>query len=215
MIDYPQFILAFSLFTVAMLATPGPNNATLLAVGISHGFKATLPHTFACVFTGVFILLVTGTGLGELFNTYPPLFKLLQVCGAIYMVWLSARIAGINISHHIRNALSKKQREIKVITKNMGMQPLTFVQGTVFQLVNIKAWMSCIVGVSTYGGNDEIFWVRLWIMAITFLVLGFPCAMIWGAGGAFMGRFLTGEGMRRLNYLFAFFLLASIVLIFI
>ena len=39
-----QLTIAFTLYAVVVLFTPGPNNAMLLTSGLNFGFRRTLPH---------------------------------------------------------------------------------------------------------------------------------------------------------------------------
>lgn len=214
--DYFQFIFAFSLYTMSMFGTPGPNNAVMLAVGITHGYKATVPHLIAIELSAVTMILTMGAGLSEIFIRFPLLFQLLKVFGTCYLIWLAGRIVGIDIIAQIKRLFPVTSRqETEKKSSDNAIEPLSFTQGLLFQLSNVKAWITSIVAISSYAGSDENTWTRIWIMVAIYLIVGTPSGLIWGLGGEFMGKFLTGESIRRINYVFALFLLLSIVLIFI
>ena len=89
------------------------------------------------------------------------------------------------------------------------------MQGVLLQLVNVKVWMSNIIIVSSYVGSGENYLTRLIIVSLFVPCLGTTANFTWAAGGMVMRRFLTSSGMRRANYVFAAFLVMSIVLLYI
>ncbi len=249
-----------------MFFTPGPNNATAMAVGLSRGFRAAMPHCLAVTFGGPAMLLLTGAGLGEIFVRHPIINEVLKYLGSAYMLWLAWRISGLGKTGgkegaasaasgtegsaapgkgvaasgtepcagpeagfaaarevacgktqapSVKPAVPAARASAAFLAGGAGVKPLTFAQGLVFQLVNPKAWLTCVSGVSMYAGADAYVWQRLWIMTVIFMVLGFLSLCTWAAGGVIMSRFLSSEGMRRCNYVFAGFLALSVGLLFL
>ena len=56
--------LAFVAFAAAALFSPGPNNIMLMASGLNHGFRRTLPHVAGVTLGFAFLVAVIGIGLG-------------------------------------------------------------------------------------------------------------------------------------------------------
>src|SRR5262245_52839392 len=88
-----ELAIAFTLFTIAALYTPGPNNIMLLASGLNYGFRRTLPHIAGITIGFGVLVLVLGLGLGAVFTTYPALQTILKYVGAAYLLYLAAVIA--------------------------------------------------------------------------------------------------------------------------
>ena len=99
--------------------------------------------------------------------------------------------------------------------RRQGITPLTFSQAMVFQLLNVKVWITNVIIVSNYVGSGEGMWMRFTIAVVLFTCMGGAAMCCWAAGGVFMRRFLTSDGMRRANYLFAGFLALSVALLFV
>lgn len=224
--EFSLFLTSASLFLFAMSITPGPNNAVLMAVGLSRGVRAAGPHILAVTVGAPLLLLLVGLGLDTVFTGYPILHTLLQYAGTLYILWLAWAISGLGqrrsatsrppASHGAQRAdaaaLSADPAQNQT---EYGAKPLTFMQGLAFQLVNVKGWLSQIVAVSTYAGASDDRLLRVWIMCGLLCFFVFISTLLWAAGGAFMRQFLTSEGVKRCNYLFALFLIFSIVLLFI
>jgi threonine/homoserine/homoserine lactone efflux protein len=85
--------LWLSLFTICLLGamSPGPSLATVvsntLSKGRSAGLVTGLAHGLGVALYG----LLTVAGLAAVISGTPTLFKLLQLAGAAYLVWLGVR----------------------------------------------------------------------------------------------------------------------------
>jgi threonine/homoserine/homoserine lactone efflux protein len=88
-----QLTIAFVLYAIVVLFTPGPNNAMLLTSGLNFGFRRTLPHVLGVNFGFSFLLAVVGFGLGVIFVRYPLLLTILKFVGAAYLLYLAYAIA--------------------------------------------------------------------------------------------------------------------------
>ncbi|MDL2307091.1 LysE family translocator [Desulfovibrio sp. OttesenSCG-928-C06] len=94
-------------------------------------------------------------------------------------------------------------------------KPPSFFQGVGLQAVNIKVWMTNIIVVSQFVGSGEYAFSRLVAVSLFIPVIGTIANFTWAAGGVIMSRFLTSAGMRRANYIFALFLVLSVVLLLV
>ncbi len=198
------FALSVVLFAAAMCFTPGPNNTMALATGLSKGFRAALPLCIGATAGANITLILVYLGLGAMFDRFPVLYSALSVTGALYMLWLAWKISGLG-NRRTGGAASEGNADFK---------PLTFFQGIFFQLINVKVWITNIVAVSAYIGAGAEKNTRFLFVFILFSVFGGSAIAMWAAGGAAMRRFLSSDAMRRCNYLFAAFLVLSIVLLF-
>ena len=212
--DYAIFLSSVTLFALSMCFTPGPNNALAMATGLDKGFWATLPHCLAVPVGGVTALVALYLGLGQVFTRFPIVYEVLRYTGAAYMVWLAWRISGL-WQRKTAQAESSPKSPAAESGPQGGITPLTFGQSFLLQFVNVKAWITNIVIISNYVGTGEGSRSRFWIVLALMAVMGFASVATWAAGGSFMRRFLTSDGMRRCNYVFAAFLLVSVILLFV
>jgi threonine/homoserine/homoserine lactone efflux protein len=184
-------LTALVAYCALMSGTPGPNNVMLATSGANFGYRRTLPCLLG-VNAGVFALTVAVClGLGALFARYPQLHGALKIIGALYLVCLAWKLAGAGLAK----------------ASTVG-EPLTFVDGASFQLVNPKSWMRAAtiatvfmpVGVGPLPGAL--------IVAGIGLLIGFPLISVWTLFGVGIGRFLnTSLRLRVFNLAMALSLL--------
>ncbi|MDP1932453.1 MAG: LysE family translocator [Gammaproteobacteria bacterium] len=191
----PEQLLPLTLFIIAMVATPGPNNLMLMASGANFGFRRTVPHILGISIGCQLLLLAIALGIGQLFTLYPQALIVLRVLGAtflFYLAWLLVRPAR------------------KSLQVGRDAQPLSFWQATLFQWVNPKAWVMGITAVATYS-NPAQFTVSAAVIALLFLVLGAPLISAWAYGGSAL-KFWLQQGRRLVcfNWSMAVLLLASL-----
>ncbi|MEP6828345.1 MAG: LysE family translocator [Aestuariivirga sp.] len=187
---------ALFVFAAIMAFTPGPNNTILMASGIAHGFKRSLPVVAGVAMGFPFLALCVGLGLGKLFEALPILLSVLKIGGVIYMLWLAYKIATAEPS----------QNDSETSTK-----PLNFMQAFGFQWINPKAWIMAIYALTnlTLPGH---YWVGLACVVGTFLFTGITSASTWAGFGAGLKKWLTHpRWYRPINYALAASLLASLV----
>ena len=82
-----EYYLALLAFTFASSATPGPNNLMLLASGLNHGIKSSLPHYFGVAFGFSSMVLLIGVGLGALVFQFPEVFLSIKILGVSYLLF--------------------------------------------------------------------------------------------------------------------------------
>jgi threonine/homoserine/homoserine lactone efflux protein len=191
----PGPLAAFCLFALVASITPGPNNAMLMVSGANFGLRRTVPHLLGVIIGFAVLLLAAGLGLGALFAAWPPLQLVLQAVGAAYLIYMAWRIAMADGVGGGGKVLGK---------------PFTFVQASLFQWVNPKAWAIGLGAVATYAPHDDFV---LGVVVITVLigVINIPCALAWAAAGVALRRFLARPAvLRAFNWTMAALLAASL-----
>lgn len=81
------------LFAVSTAITPGPNNAMLMASGVNHGVRGSLPHVLGINLGFPAMVILIGAGLGAVFDALPFLHGLIRICGVVYLLYLAWLIA--------------------------------------------------------------------------------------------------------------------------
>ena len=69
-----DYYLSLITFTFVAGITPGPNNIMLLASGLNHGIRKSMPHYLGICIGFPIMVAVVGFGLGALFEQYPGIF---------------------------------------------------------------------------------------------------------------------------------------------
>ncbi len=188
-----ELYLALVLFAFVSSVTPGPNNVMLLASGANFGFIKTIPHMLGISIGHVFMTILIGTMIMEIFKLYPITFVLLKIFCAIYLIYFAWKIANISI---------KKSDKIQG-------KPFSFFQAAVFQWVNPKAWAMSLTAITIYAPEKNFFSVCL--VAIIFGFINLPCVSIWTIFGQNLRVFLnTNRRLKFFNFTMAFLLILTL-----
>ena len=115
--------------------TPGPSNALLLASGLAHGFRKSVPIVLGVALGFPIMVALVGFGLGRLFEAAPLLYAGLKYAGAAYMLWLAWKIATASPSTGEATSDSR---------------PMTFLQAAAFQWINPKGWVTALTALTAY-----------------------------------------------------------------
>jgi threonine/homoserine/homoserine lactone efflux protein len=190
--------LSFLLFSLAAAITPGPSNVMLTATGAAVGVARGLPCLLGVAIGMGLLLFAVAAGLGGLVLGLPGAIRVLNWCGAAFLLWLAWRIASADPAPGARRD-----------------QPVGFVGATLFQWVNPKSWL---VGTSAAGtwlqaGTQSPLW-QATAFAALFMAAALPSGFLWLAFGAFMHRLLTSRRAARVfNIAMGVSLAASVALI--
>lgn len=189
--------LFLGLFVFAGIAafTPGPNNALLMAAGMNHGFRHSLPLIFGVALGFPLMIGLVGLGLGGIFKVYPLLFVVLKYAGASYMLYLAWKIATARPAGDT----------------GVAAQPLGFLQMCLFQWVNPKGWIMSVTALSAYTLAED-YYNGVAVVVGTFVLVGITSAMTWAGFGAILKSTMTDPRyFRAINVSLAVLLVASLV----
>ena len=191
-------ILPIVLFSTAASLTPGPNNLMIMNSCLNHGLKKSLPHYLGISFGFPIMLLLIALGLGSLLIKYPLIKQALQVIGSIYLAYLAWQI--------LRSYSKSNATTI--------LNPLSFLQATLFQWVNPKAWLLAVSTISIFTLSSNYMMNSVLLSLITCIVCLY-CTAVWLVFGRLLQQLLKKEKQRRwFNIAMAISLFASIFLVF-
>jgi threonine/homoserine/homoserine lactone efflux protein len=194
-----ELAVAFVVFALASLYTPGPNNIMLMTSGVNYGFGRTIPHAAGVTLGFGFLVLTVGLGLGALFAAVPALYTALKFAGAAYLLYLAWLIA----------------RAGPPETKGSRGRPFTFLEAAAFQWVNAKAWVMAVGAVSTYAAVAA-FPANIILLAGTFTALGATSSLAWVLFGTALRGVLSRPKVARVfNLTMAAALAASLIPVFL
>jgi threonine/homoserine/homoserine lactone efflux protein len=192
--DFPALvILAF----VASI-TPGPNNLMLLASGMNHGVRRSVPHVAGVSLGFGFLMFVVALGLGAVFERYQAVEWTLKGLGAAYLAYLAWKIF----------------RTTGVESADGADAPLTFLQAAAFQWVNPKAWVMGTTATSTLLDPDASLVGGAFTLTAAFWVVNLPCILTWMFSGAYAARWVDdARRVRRINQTLGVLLAGTVVLL--
>jgi threonine/homoserine/homoserine lactone efflux protein len=191
-----ELLTALAVFAFVGSITPGPNTMLLLASGVNHGFRATVPLMTGISIGILVMLLAVGLGLGQAFAAVPVLYTLLKIVSAVYLLWLAWKIATAS--------------PVAATDAKAAPGAMTFMQGAGFQWVNPKAWIMCVTVASAYTVPQH-YAQSLMIAALVFAVINVPSVMVWTGFGVSLRRLLADpRRVRIFNVAMALALAASL-----
>lgn len=82
-------LINFSLISLIMVLTPGPNMIYLISRSISQGKKAGLISLLGVAFGFLFYMLLASLGITAILFKLPYLYNSIKILGAIYLLWLA------------------------------------------------------------------------------------------------------------------------------
>lgn len=191
----PDLAAALLLFVVVTLVTPGPNNAMLMATGLTFGFTRGLPHLLGVALGFSFMTLAVGFGLGALLLAAPMAYTVLKYVGAAYLLYLAWAIATASPEFEEASGTGR---------------PITFLQAALFQWLNPKAWVMAVGAVSTYASVAP-FPGNMLLIAGMFGFFGLFSSGLWLGFGTGLRKILKSpRAVRAVNIVMAVLLVLSI-----
>jgi len=190
-----QLLLAFIVFALVNLYTPGPNNVMLMTSGLNFGLRRTWPHIAGVTIGFAFLVAVVGLGMGAVFTSYPLLQSILKYAGAAYLVYLAFLIA--------RSGPPDTQQD-------SSRRPFTFWEAALFQWINVKGWIIAAGTVTTYAAFAIYPW-NIVAMVTLLLVFALSSALTWTLFGTSLQILVRSpRAVRIFNWIMAALLLASL-----
>jgi len=157
-------LLSMISFAFVLSITPGPVNIMIISSGINNGFKQTFAFISGATIGFTLLLLIIGFGLSNIFLIYPKLFSIMEIFGALFIMYIGYKIV-------------KSRDNLQAESKNK--QTLKFYEGFLLQWINPKAWIACISGVSMYMTNNH----SLLIFVIIYFIVCYLSLSFWGIVG--------------------------------
>ncbi len=165
---------------------PGPDNLTVLSLGLSRGRAASLGFAMGCAAGCLNHTLLAGLGVSALIAASPLAFRVLQYAGAAYLLWLgwqALRSRGVSLE-------TKVSRQGTAPEDSFG---LYFRRGLIANAINPKVALfflallpQFVVAGSTLPG------VQTAVLGVLFAL---TAALVFGAIALAAGR--IGEWLQR------------------
>ncbi|MEL6509766.1 MAG: LysE family translocator [Pseudomonadota bacterium] len=189
-----DLLTALAAFAFVSSITPGPNNLMLMASGANYGMWRTLPHMLGVALGFVFMVILVGVGLIQIFGLFPVTYTVLKVVSVGYLLYLAWKIA---------TAAAPDAAE-------PTGTPMTFLQAAAFQWVNPKAWTMALTAISVYTVPSAGIW-GIFLVGVVFGAINLPSVGLWAWMGQQLRKVLEGpRRLRTFNITMAVLLVASL-----
>ncbi|QTN29438.1 LysE family translocator [Rhodoferax sp. AJA081-3] len=181
--------VSMAVFALAGSISPGPVNVIASALGATQGFVRALPHVLGATLSYCAVVWLMGNGLQVLLALYPQIAQTTQYAGAVYLLYLAARIAGA--PPRVSGAEGPGVDTLSAWTQGL-------LQGVLTQSLNPKAWLVALSGVSLFVPEGPDSAARLVMFCAISGVVCFVSVAAWAALGRLIRRWLAHAPYQRL-----------------
>lgn len=155
-------LLSFSLATLALAVSPGPDNIYVVTQSLVNGTKSGIATTAGLISGCIVHTALLAFGVSTLITASESIFYIIKVCGAMYLLYLAYGVyksdAGISFSE---DALKKSHWEL-------------FQQGIFMNLVNPKVMIFFLAFFPAFlWDTSENTVSQFFILGITFMLVSF------------------------------------------
>ena len=85
-------LLAWTLLSIGLVLTPGPDTLIVAGQSTRGGVRAGLSATAGIALGGLWYMALCGFGFLSVLTAFPALFMVVKIAGAIYIAWLGFRM---------------------------------------------------------------------------------------------------------------------------
>ncbi len=180
-----QTTIALVLFLFPLAYSPGPGNLFFAANGARFGFRATLPANLGYHFATFVVTAAIGWGAQASLAKAPGASDVLQVAGALYVLWMAFKM--------IRAG---------ALTSEDTARPASFVDGVVLLLLNPKAYLIISLMFTQFLSGAQGAGTVVWI-TLVFTLNNLVAFVLWTVLGDGLAKaFRTPALAHRLNLVF-------------
>jgi threonine/homoserine/homoserine lactone efflux protein len=175
--------LPFLLFAFVAAITPGPTNILVLSHSARHGFKAALPIVIGACTSAALLVMVVGSGLGQVLKTHPKIETAMQWAGIIWLSYLAWQI--------FRLPPERLDRPSPLQAPRLGLWG-----AAALQWINPKTWMMALAVISVFTGSGAEKTTQVMQLSLVFFLVSLPCMGAWSAVGAGSGKLLRSTAAQ-------------------
>ena len=192
-------LFGYLIYASLMSITPGPNNLMLLSYGKAYGLSDSR-NVMLGIFLGFFLMLCSaGYGISKIITSSPTAGLILKIVGSLWMLYLAFLL-----------------RKISVEVEPDKKVAIGFGQAFFMQFVNLKAWIMAISGASAFLPQSNNIHLNVFIYAMSFGLVGFPCMILWLKMGDVIAKIIKSEkASQMLGYTMFFLMIVSVVTIWV
>jgi threonine/homoserine/homoserine lactone efflux protein len=200
-----------ALFVFVASITPGPNNLLLMRSGARFGVAASVPHLIGIHVGFQGLLWLSHLGIGALLLALPAAFTVLRWACFGYLLYLSF-VIWRDAARSAEPQPAAAANTAHEAAATPAARPMRWIEATLFQLINAKAWMMTVTVATAFYSGAEPTTMELALASVVCFFIGIPSMLVWNVWGASIDRVLKQPRYRRLfNYAMALLVLATAV----
>lgn len=170
-----SLVFAMVVFAFVGSTTPGPVNLLATSTAINHGKRAAARFVSGASVAYAMVVFLTGGMMQTVAALIPKLTTVMQLSGSVFILYLAYRI----FTAPVASLESSKE-------KKSG-----FWTGSLTQILNPKAWLVAMSGVSLYVIGQENEYFSLLLFTAVSLVLCLIGVGIWAVIGRVLAKYLN------------------------
>ncbi|WP_085904909.1 LysE family translocator [Kiloniella majae] len=188
-----SIIIAMCTYALTMSISPGPVNVITMTSGLNHGVYRTIPFVAGATIGFTLLLFAIGLGAAELITLFPQTMQVIGYVGAAFMLYMAYKIA------FSTGTISLEERS----------EP-GFYQGMLLNILNPKAWIASISGVTAFTAKGDV--SSLFLFCALYFVICFIGVGTWAVVGKQAKILVQTEKHLRLFNIFMGTGLAAVAL---
>tara|TARA_R110002012_G_scaffold4274_4_gene19654 strand:- start:223 stop:837 length:615 start_codon:yes stop_codon:yes gene_type:complete len=157
-----ETLISFSIATLALAISPGPDNIYVLTQSLVNGTKSGIATTAGLISGCIVHTTLLAFGISAIITASEEIFYGIKVLGAFYLLYLAYRV--YNSDEHISLTENAPQKSYSQLFKT----------GVIMNLVNPKVMIFFLAFFPGFlwneGGNTVI---QFYILGITFMIISF------------------------------------------
>ncbi|WP_018983813.1 LysE family translocator [Salinimonas chungwhensis] len=109
-----HLLAAFVAATLVLTLSPGPSNLYIMACTLNNGPRAGINAALGMAIGSCIYVMLSAVGMSALVLHHPEVFVTIQVCGAVYLLYLGAvTLHGASASSHAVASIPSKRHLIR------------------------------------------------------------------------------------------------------
>ncbi|EGU42117.1 efflux family protein [Vibrio ichthyoenteri ATCC 700023] len=170
-----SLIFAMIVFAFVGSTTPGPVNLLATSTAINHGKRAAAKFVIGASVAYAMVVFLTGGMMQTVATLIPKLSTIMQLTGSLFILYLAYKIYTAPVTS-IESSNAKKSG---------------FWTGSLTQILNPKAWLVAMSGVSLYVIGQENEHLSLLVFTAVSLILCLIGVGIWAVVGRLLAKYLN------------------------
>ena len=198
-----EIIFLFTLTSISLTLTPGPDILYVLSQSLSYGFKSALLVSLGLVSGLFFHTAFVSFGFGFIISEYPDVFRFIKYFGSIYLIFIAI---GLFLN-------KRSNKNIKTI-KNTSLKNYSI--GLVMNLVNPKVSLFFISIFPLFLFDKTLsIKIQFFILGIIFIIQAIIVFSLVSLLSSYMGRKILSLKKNKLLIFFQSFILFTIAFLLI
>lgn len=176
--------------TFVVSATPGPNMLLVMSSSARFGVRAAVATMAGCMSSLLAMMTISAAGLGALLHTFPAVFDVLRLAGALYLAYLGVVCWRAPVQD------ASQESEIAPVAQESGWT--LYRRGAMVAASNPKAMLFAAAFFPQFIHADRSPLLQFAILLATFTVIEVSWYFVYAVSGHKLSTYLQRASVMRL-----------------